>query len=98
MVQGTIRKLIHLSSGTDLPATHLIPSRNVVGYGFIGTLAGDVFFDYAAVTNRRFDELAKGMVVEYALDQAAYLRTSSVTVIADSPELSLPASSELTQI
>jgi len=83
MVQGAIRKLIHLSSGTDVPATHLIPAANGVGYGYIETVNGDVFFDYAAVKNRRFDQLTKGMIVEYALDQAPYLRSSDVTIVAD---------------
>jgi cold shock CspA family protein len=83
MTQGAIRKLIHLSAGTDLPATHLIPAANGVGYGYIGTVDGDVFFDYSALKNLRFDQLAKGMAVEYVLDQGSSQRTSDVTVIAD---------------
>lgn len=83
MVQGTIRKLIHLSAGTDLPTTHLVSSMNGVGYGYVASLNGDVFFDYAAVRNRRFDQLATAMVVEYVLDEAPYLRASSVTVVAE---------------
>lgn len=70
MVRGAIRQLIHLSTGTDLPATHLVPAANGVGYGYIATADGDVFFDYAAVKNLRFDQLTEGMTVEYALDQA----------------------------
>ena len=83
MVQGAIRQLIHLSAGTDVPAAHLISAANGVGYGYIGTAGGDVFFDYSAVKNRRFDQLTKGMVVEYVLDQAPYLRSSDVTIVAD---------------
>ncbi len=83
MVQGTIRKLMHLSSGTDLPATHLIPAFNGVGYGYIETVNGDVFFDYSAITNLRFDQLKTDMNVECVLDKVAYLRASTVTVVAD---------------
>ena len=83
MAQGVIRTLTHLSNGTDLPATHFVPAANGVGYGYISTTEGDVFFDYAALKNLRFDQLAKGMVVEYVLDQGLSSRTSTVTVIAD---------------
>jgi cold shock CspA family protein len=85
MAQGTIRKLIHLSAGTDLPTTHLVSTANGVGYGYIESDAGDVFFDYSAVKNRRFDQLTKGMVVDYVLDQASYLRSSDITVAAHPP-------------
>ena len=73
MIRGAIRQLIHLSTGTDLPATHLVPAANGVGYGYIATADGDVFFDYSAVKNLRFDQLKEGMIVEYALDQAPVL-------------------------
>ena len=56
------------------PATHLVPAANGVGYGYIATADGDVFFDdSSAVKNLRFDQLKEGMIVEYALDQAPYL-------------------------
>ena len=83
MVRGAIRQLKHLSAGTDVPTTHLVSTHNGVGYGYIGTPDGDVFFDSAAVKNRRFDELARNMTVEFVLDEAPYLRASSVTVISD---------------
>jgi cold shock CspA family protein len=83
MVRGAIRTLIHLSTGTDLPTTHLVPAANSVGYGYIAAADGDVFFDYSAVKNLRFDQLKVGMTVEYALDQAPYLRSSDVTIVAD---------------
>ena len=83
MIRGAIRQLIHLSTGTDLPATHLVPAANGVGYGYIATADGDVFFDYSAVKNLRFDQLKEGMIVEYALDQAPYLRSSDVRIVAD---------------
>ncbi len=83
MARGAIRKLVQLSAGTEIPSTHLVATHNGVGYGYIGTPAGDVFFDAAAVKNRRFDQLAGCMTVEYVLDDAPYLRSSSVTVIDD---------------
>ncbi len=83
MVRGAIRQLIHLSIGTDLPATHLVPAANGVGYGYIATAGGDVFFDNSAVRNLRFDQLKTGMIVEYALDKAPYLRSSDVSVVAE---------------
>jgi cold shock CspA family protein len=83
MVRGAIRKLVHQSAGTDIPTTHLVSAHNGVGYGYIGTPNGDVFFDWAAVKNRPFDQLASNMTVEFVLDEAPYLRASSVTVIAD---------------
>ena len=83
MPQGTIRRLIHLCSGSDFPTTHLVTAHNGVGYGYIGSLVGDVFFDDHGLENRRFDELEEGMRVEYALDKAPYHRASSVTVVAE---------------
>jgi cold shock CspA family protein len=85
MVRGAIRQIIHLSAGTDVPATHLVPAVNGVGYGYIATAAGDVFFDYSAIKDRRFDQLTKGMIVDYVLDQGSYLRSSDVTVAAECP-------------
>src|SRR5882762_7183862 len=82
MLSGTIRTLIHLSSGTDIPTARLISAHNTVGYGYIESSDGDVFFDYEAITNRRFDELARNMNVEYVLDKAPYLRASSVSVVS----------------
>jgi cold shock CspA family protein len=86
MVRGAIRQLTHLSSGTDITTTRLVSTHNGVGYGYIGTPEGDVFFDSSAVTNLRFDQLARNMPVEFVLDQAPYRRASSVTVISDRHE------------
>jgi cold shock CspA family protein len=83
MVQGPIRSLIHLSAGTDFPSTHLVNAHNGVGYGYIASPDGDVFFDDSGLANLRFDQLKKGMVVEYTLEKAAYRRASSVTIVAD---------------
>jgi cold shock CspA family protein len=70
-----------------MPSTHLVSAHNGVGYGYIRTAGGDVFFDAAAVANLRFDQLQRNMTVEFALDQAPYLRTSRVTVVAgESPD------------
>jgi cold shock CspA family protein len=79
--RGIIRQLKHLSAGTDVPSTHLIAAHNGVGYGYIGTPDGDVFFDATAIKNLPFDKLARNMTVEFILDNAPYLRATSVTVI-----------------
>jgi cold shock CspA family protein len=79
--RGVIRQLKHMSAGTDVPSTHLVSAHNGVGYGYIRTPGGDVFFDASAITNLRFDQLMRDMTVEFALDQAPYLRASRVTVV-----------------
>jgi cold shock CspA family protein len=89
-MRGVIRQLRCLSAGTDIPSTHLISAHNYAGYGYVTAPAGDVFFDAAAITNRRFDELARNMTVEFTLDQASYLRTSRITVLSE--ESSIPPS------
>jgi len=81
LVRGVIHRLKHLSAGTDIRSTHLIAAHNGVGYGYIRTPEGDVFFDASAVTNVRFDRLTRDMSVEFLLDDAPYLHTSNVTVI-----------------
>jgi cold shock CspA family protein len=81
LVRGVIRQLKHLSAGSDVPSTHLVSAHNGVGYGYIGTRDGDVFFDASAIKNGGFDQLARNMMVEFVLDNAPYLRASNVTVI-----------------
>lgn len=81
LVRGVIHRLKHLSAGTDIRSTHLVSAHNGVGYRYIRTPEGDVFFDASAVTNVRFDRLTRDMTVEFLLDDAPYLRTSKVTVI-----------------
>jgi cold shock CspA family protein len=83
LARGVIGQLKHLSAGTDVPSTHLVSAHNSVGYGYIRTPDGDVFFDASAVTNRRFEQLTRNMTVEFALDAAPYLRTSRITVVAE---------------
>lgn len=83
LVRGVIRQLKHLSAGTDISSTHLVSAHNGVGYGYIRLPEGDVFFDATAITNLRFDQLTRNMTVEFALDQAPYLRTSRVAVVTD---------------
>jgi cold shock CspA family protein len=61
----------------------LIAAHNGVGYGYIGAAEGDVYFDASAVGNRKFDQLMQNMTVEFSLDQAPYLRTSRVMIVAD---------------
>jgi cold shock CspA family protein len=83
MTQGTIQKLTHLCSGTDFSSTHLVNAHNGVGYGYIKSPEGDVFFDDLSLTNLRFDQLKKGMSVDYALEKASFRRASSVTIVED---------------
>jgi cold shock CspA family protein len=85
LVRGVIHRLKHLSAGTDIPTTHLVAAHNGVGYGYIRTPEGDVFFDASAITNLRFDQLRREVTVEFALDQASYLRTSRVNVVTNKP-------------
>ncbi len=87
MPQGSIRQLIHLSAGTDVPATHLVPALNNVGYGYIESVVGDVYFDYSAIRNCRFDQLRKGMIVDYVLDKAPYLRSSDMNITCGEPAI-----------
>jgi cold shock CspA family protein len=87
LARGVIRQLRHMSAGTDVPSTHLVAAHNGVGYGYILTSGGDVYFDAAAITNSRFDQLKQDMNVEFTLDQASYLRTSRVTVVDDEWDL-----------
>ena len=83
MTHGTIQKLTHLCTGTDFPSTHLVNAHNGVGYGYIKSPEGDVFFDDLSITNLRFDQLKKGMSVDYALEKANFRRASSVTIVED---------------
>lgn len=85
LVRGVIRQLKHVSAGSDILSTHLVSAHNGVGYGSIRTPEGNVFFDASAITNLRFDQLKRNMTVEFALDQAPYLRTSRITVVTDDP-------------
>jgi cold shock CspA family protein len=85
LVRGAIHRLKHLSAGTDIPTTHLVAAHNGVGYGYIRTPQGDVFFDASAITNVRFDQLRPNMTVDFDLDQASYLKTSHVTVVTNKP-------------
>jgi cold shock CspA family protein len=87
LARGVIRHLTHLSAGSDIPTAHLVAAHNGVGYGYIRTPEGDVFFDASAIMNLRFDQLAPNMTVEFSLDQAPYLRTSRVTVVAGEPAI-----------
>jgi hypothetical protein len=85
LVRGVIRQLTHLSAGTDILSTHLVSAHDGVGYRNIRTPEGDVFFDASAIMDLRFDQLTRNMTVEFALDQATYLKTPRVAVVADEP-------------
>ena len=84
-LRGNIRQLRHLSAGTDVASTRLVSTHNGVGYGYIETADGDVFFDASAVTNLAFDQLKRDMAVDFVLDQAPYLRASRVTLVVGEP-------------
>jgi cold shock CspA family protein len=86
-MRGRISELKHLSAGTDVTSTHLVSALNSVGYGYIRTADGGVFFDASAVTNVRFDQLKRDMTVEFTLDPGSFLRTSRITVIVAEPRL-----------
>ncbi len=95
MARGTIKHLIHLSDQTDLPTSHLVPSQNSVGYGYIvGEDGQKVFFDFDAVEGARFEDLRAGQSVEFTLEKAAYLRAATVRPAA--PDIrSAPDQSQL---
>ena len=79
---GILKKLVHLSQGTHLPNTRLVPDHNDKGYGIIEDAEGrEVYFCHDVVVSRYgFDDLRKGQELEYTLENAPYLRASSVRV------------------
>jgi cold shock CspA family protein len=79
MFTGNVKQIVHLGESTDLPTADLAPCQNSAGYGYIvGQDGRMVFFDHDAVKGGRFEELAVGQPVEYAVENAAYLRATSV--------------------
>lgn len=83
MPDGTIKKLVHLSTQTDIPSANLSAGHNYHGYGYIETAAGDkVYFEHSAVENRRFDDLSEGCRVDFKLDPAEPQRATSVSPAA----------------
>lgn len=83
MSTGTITKLVHLSTQTEMPNAKLVRDHNPCGYGYIhGVEEQDVFFDYEAVEDSRFDELSEGDRVEYVLDKSANARAANVFLMS----------------
>jgi len=84
---GTIKKLVHLSQGTHLPGARLVPDHNDKGYGIIEDQHGkEVHFRHDVVQSRYgFDDLLRGQQVEYVLENATYLRATSVTPVVAVP-------------
>jgi cold shock CspA family protein len=79
---GKLIRLVHLSQQRYLPNTRLVPDHNDKGYGIIEDEQGrEVYFSHEVVENRfGFDDLRKGQQLEYALENAPYLRAASVRV------------------
>ena len=77
---GKLKRLFHLSQQRHLPNTRLVPDHNDKGYGFIEDAQGrEVYFSHEVVKNRfGFDDLRKGQLLEYTLDNgslpASYFR------------------------
>jgi cold shock CspA family protein len=82
MATGKLIKLVHLSLQRCVQSARLVMDRNDKGYGIIEDAEGqEVFFAHDAVENRfGFDDLRKGQQVEYTLENAPYLRATSVRV------------------
>jgi len=91
MPTGKLIKLVHLSQQRCVPSARLVPDHNDKGYGIIEDAEGrDVYFSHEVVENRHgFDALRKGQQLEYALENAPYLRAASVKIAKAVPALAL---------
>ena len=67
--------------------TRLVPDHNDKGYGLIEAEDGrDVYFPHEVVEGRRgFDDLRRGQVVEYTLENGPYLRANLVRLASVVP-------------
>jgi cold shock CspA family protein len=84
---GKLTKLVHLSQQRHLPSARLVHDHNDKGYGFIEDNDDrEVYFSHDVVKNRfGFDDLRKGQLLEYTLENAPYLRAASVWVATMNP-------------
>lgn len=84
---GKLTKLVHLSQQRYLPSARLVHDHNDKGYGCIEDDEGrEVFFSHEVVKNRfGFDDLHKGQLLEYTLENSPYLRASSVWEATTNP-------------
>ena len=91
MLIGKLSKLVHLSQQTFVPNTRLVPDHNDKGYGIIDDADGnEVYFSHEVVASRYgFDDLRQGQQVEYILENAPYLRASSVRAATAFPAKAL---------
>jgi cold shock CspA family protein len=82
MPTGRIIKLVHLSQQTYQPNTRLVPDRNDKGYGIIESDAGgQIYFSHEMIVGLHgFDNLRRGQLMEYTLEDAPYLRAASIAV------------------
>ena len=87
MPTGKLTKLVHLSQQRCVLNTRLVPDHNDKGYGVIEDAAGrEVYFSHEVVENQYgFDDLRKGQLVEYTLENSVYLRASSVRKATAAP-------------
>ena len=87
MLSGKLMKLVHLSQQSYSPNSRLVPDRNEKGYGIIEDGDGrEVYFSHDLVAGRRgFDDLRRGQMLDYTLEDAPYLRAASVTLAAAVP-------------
>ncbi|MCI0350115.1 MAG: hypothetical protein L0Z53_11885 [Acidobacteriales bacterium] len=88
MPLGKIKSLVHLSQQSFLPSARLVPDHNDQGYGIIEDDEGrEVYFSADAVESRLgFDHLHVGEQLEYALENAPYLRAKSARLAQSAPE------------
>jgi cold shock CspA family protein len=91
---GKLIKLVHLSQQPCVLNTRLVPDHNDKGYGIRHDGEGrEVYFSHEVVENRfGFDALRTGQQLEYTLENAPYLRASSVrTAPAVAAQIMRPA-------
>ena len=76
-----------MSQQTYQPNTRLVPDHNDKGYGLIEAEDGrDVYFPHEVVEGRRgFDDLRRGQVVEYTLENGPHLRANLVGLASAAP-------------
>ena len=99
MPTGTLIKLVHLSCQTYLPNTRLVSGHNDTGYGIIKDEDGrEVYFSHEVVESRHgFNDLRQGQRLEYALENAPYLRAASVRMVMAVAAIVLACIEELSQ-
>ncbi|MCI0358322.1 MAG: hypothetical protein L0211_07560 [Planctomycetaceae bacterium] len=84
MLTGKIIKLVHLPQQPQLPGARLAAGHNDRSYGILRDDTGrEVFFSRALVAGLHgFDNLHRGQVVEFTLDDP-FLRAASINSVAD---------------